>query len=65
MDGTAKSNPILRNQVKKWMQMTPGDAVSFARIEAGRRRAVRKLREKGHVDPEVDVFVDFLIDFIK
>ncbi len=52
-------NPILKNQVKKWMQMVPDDAVSFAKIEAGRRRVIRKLREKGHVDPEVDVFVDF------
>ena len=40
------SNPILKNQVKKWMQMTPGYAVSFAGIEAGRRRALRKLRER-------------------
>ena len=53
------SNPILKNQVKKWMQMVPGDAVSFANIEAGSRRVTRKLREKGHPDPKVDVFVDF------
>ena len=53
------SNPILKNQVKKWIQMVPGDAVSFATIEAGSRRVTRKLQEKGHIDPEVDVFVDF------
>ncbi len=53
------SNPILRNQIKKWLQMTPGDAVSFSNIEAGNRRVLRKLREKGHVDPDVEVFVDF------
>ncbi|HQP43813.1 MAG TPA: hypothetical protein PLV66_09060, partial [Thermoanaerobaculales bacterium] len=52
-------SPILRNQLKKWMALEPGEPVSVATVEAGRRRAERKLRERGHPEPRVDVYLDF------
>jgi outer membrane protein insertion porin family len=52
-------SPLTKNQVKKWMELAPGDPVSFARIEAGRRRAIRRFRDRGYVDPQIDVYVDY------
>ena len=52
-------SPLLRNQLKKWMGLTPGEPVSVATVETGRRRAERKLRERGHSDPRVDVYLDY------
>lgn len=55
----ATANPLLKNQVKRWMALAPGEPVSSAKVEAGRRRALRRLRDRGHVDPRVNVFLDF------
>jgi outer membrane protein insertion porin family len=52
-------NLILKNQIKKWMSLSPGEPVSSAKIEAGRRRALRKLRERGHLAPRIDVYLDY------
>ncbi len=52
-------NPIRKNQIKKWMGLQLGDPASFARIDAGQRRALRKLRERGYSDAEVNVYVDY------
>jgi outer membrane protein assembly complex protein YaeT len=52
-------SPLTKNQVKRWMELAPGDPVSFSRIEAGRRRAIRKFRERGYADPQIEVYVDY------
>ena len=52
-------SPLLGNQIKKWMGLSPGDPVSVATVETGRRRAERKLRERGHSAPRVDVYLDY------
>jgi outer membrane protein insertion porin family len=53
------ASPVLKNQIKRWMALSPGEPVSVATVEAGRRRALRKLRERGHTDPRVDVYLDY------
>lgn len=53
------ASPVLKNQLKKWLALSPGEPVSAATVEAGRRRALRKLRERGHTDPRVDVYLDY------
>jgi outer membrane protein insertion porin family len=50
---------LLRKRVEKWLEIGPGDAVSAAAAEAGKRRIARRLRELGHPDPRVDVFLDY------
>lgn len=52
-------NPVRKNQIKKWMGLQLGDPASFSSIEAGQRRAIRKLRERGYSDPRIDVYVAY------
>jgi outer membrane protein assembly complex protein YaeT len=52
-------SPLLKNQIKKWMGLEPGEPVSVATVETGRRRALRKLRERGHSEPRIDVYLDY------
>ncbi len=52
-------NRILRKRIEKWLEVEHGDVVSSTSIEAGARRIVRKLRERGYADPQVDVYLDF------
>jgi outer membrane protein assembly complex protein YaeT len=55
----ATGSPVLRNQIKKWMALSRGEPLSVATVESGRRRALRKLRERGHSDPRVEVYLDY------
>jgi outer membrane protein assembly complex protein YaeT len=52
-------NPIRRNQLRKWLDLQLGDPVSVATVEAGQRRAQRKLRERGFEDARVELYLDF------
>lgn len=53
------ANLIRKNQIKKWIGLQLGDPASLSRIEAGQRRALRKLRERGYSQSELDVYVDY------
>lgn len=53
------ANRVLRKRIEKWLEVEHGDVVSIASIEAGKRRIVRKLQERGYADPRVDIFLDF------
>lgn len=53
------ASPILKNQLKKWMALSTGDPVSVGTIEEGRRRALRKLRERGYPEPRVEVYLEY------
>ena len=52
-------NPVLKKRVKKWLELRPGSRVSAAVVEASQRRVVRRLRDRGYADPQVDVFLDY------
>lgn len=52
-------NPVRKNQIRKWMGLQLGDPASFSSIEAGQRRALRKLRERGYSRSQIDVYVDY------
>ena len=52
-------NPILRVKIRRWLQIEVGDPVTVATIEASRRRVERRLRDRGHADAEVEVYLDF------
>jgi outer membrane protein insertion porin family len=50
---------LLRKRIEKWLEIGPGDIVSAAGVEAGKRRITRRLHELGHPDPRVDVYLDY------
>jgi outer membrane protein insertion porin family len=52
-------NPIRKNQVRKWLDLQLGDPVSVAKVDAGRRRALRKLRQQGYADARVELSLEF------
>jgi len=52
-------NRVLRKRIEKWLEVEHGDVVSVATIDAGKRRIVRKLRERGYARPQVDLYLDF------
>jgi outer membrane protein insertion porin family len=52
-------NRLLRKRIEKWLEIRVGDVVSQGQIDAGKRRIVRRLRQRGYPDPEVDVYLDY------
>ena len=52
-------NRIMRKRIEKWLEIGIGDVVTQAGIDAGRRRIVRRLRDRGFPDPQVDVYLDY------
>jgi len=55
-------NRVLRKRIEKWLDVGLGDVVSLTSIEAGEKRIVRKLRERGYPNPQVDVYLDYRRD---
>ena len=52
-------NRVLRKRIEKWLEIGIGDVVTQAGVDAGRRRIVRHLRDRGYPDPQVDVYLDY------
>jgi outer membrane protein insertion porin family len=52
-------NRVMRKRIEKWLEIGLGDVVTQAKIETGRRRIERRLRERGYIDPKVDIYLDY------
>ena len=52
-------NRVLRNRIRKWLEIAPGDVATTAAVEASERRVKRRLRELGYRDPDVAVYLDY------
>jgi len=52
-------SPILKVKIHRWLQLEPGEPVTVARIEAGRRRVERRLHDRGYADASVEAYLDF------
>jgi outer membrane protein insertion porin family len=51
--------PILKNRIRKWLELEPGTRVTTGEIEAAQRRVLRRLQDRGFFDARVDTFLDY------